>query len=927
MDSFNQKVDRINAAKEAIKVSLTNKGLNPTDNIEDYAALVDSIEQGSGSGSTIKVYNSIEAMQADKANMHQNDICEIHENYEYICPLSFLGEGDEVSFNNVIIPTQFIIGKLSASALTLKYANPEGTEHLTFKKAVLNTTKLTLTYKLANQDEVSHVYTYSDTVAGYVSDLSETLILNFNSTLSLVTDASLGSVKSRINTKLNKEVLTYVYKFNNGDFEVLQGFNDTIAAVVPDIENVHLGKDGDLALALIKPNESIKPDVSYNFITFKPEINKSDITVGDYSVDIEVQVDAPAVIPSTVNRLSFIVTDATITISLQISLMGITALSYADITYTLEGDKYKLTDPQVWEVRGDISLSMIGDMKIEGLKIPNDSWNDVYSLILNGAPEFKGVYEYNNVTKSLHLAPNQFTALAKDIKQGKNVYSLDGVIEGTATDLGTLEITATKESQSLSGGFVDKIKVKAVDATVDENIQPENIKEDIEILGVKGTLGSEPTCHIFYSDEEAQQFTGYQPGDKALVYGMGEEPLNLNLSTYSPNIGINKGLGNSYSKPVIAPFKTVVLDAPMEIDTGISWSATTTKTVNYKLWITLTSSECIITLQNFIALTNSTDTYVFASTDGLTYTSLNTANSTGVTSNSPYKHTPIYSQAAKIQSLLSENPEVLNILSKFLCFPDRPVLKKIYSYEPSPAMDNETTFIVTRDSVVYMADLSNSKITADCTVLVPSKPILVSEVYDIFTELEIKEGMLYYTNTDDVYVANDHLTIVCDSNTNNKYISTYSVTTVDGLVIYKYNLKTKEKTEVTLIGDKYTRSETNFTMTCMALDGIRGAVYYNNTTDSETGEVTLSLGNIALWYVDLSTTTYTEVGSPKYIHPSINPLLKQDHLGLYGSAQNVEIGSTVFINEYIKGALEVGTIDATEEAQIIDVLDEIIGGE
>ena len=55
MDSFNQKVDRINAAKEAIKVSLTNKGLNPTDNIEDYAALVDSIEQGSGSGSTIKV--------------------------------------------------------------------------------------------------------------------------------------------------------------------------------------------------------------------------------------------------------------------------------------------------------------------------------------------------------------------------------------------------------------------------------------------------------------------------------------------------------------------------------------------------------------------------------------------------------------------------------------------------------------------------------------------------------------------------------------------------------------------------------------------------------------------------------------------------------------------------------------------------------
>ena len=47
MDSFNQKLERISSAKEAIKTSLTNKGMSPSDNIEDYAQIIDSIESGS----------------------------------------------------------------------------------------------------------------------------------------------------------------------------------------------------------------------------------------------------------------------------------------------------------------------------------------------------------------------------------------------------------------------------------------------------------------------------------------------------------------------------------------------------------------------------------------------------------------------------------------------------------------------------------------------------------------------------------------------------------------------------------------------------------------------------------------------------------------------------------------------------------------
>lgn len=74
MDSFNQKVERINTAKEAIKTSLTNKGMTPSNNIEEYAALIDSIEQGSGD---VKLFSTIEEMN-NSNNPIENDLAIIY---------------------------------------------------------------------------------------------------------------------------------------------------------------------------------------------------------------------------------------------------------------------------------------------------------------------------------------------------------------------------------------------------------------------------------------------------------------------------------------------------------------------------------------------------------------------------------------------------------------------------------------------------------------------------------------------------------------------------------------------------------------------------------------------------------------------------------------------------------------------------------
>lgn len=76
MDSFNQKLERISSAKEAIKTSLTNKGMSPSDNIEDYAQIIDSIESGSGD---VKLFATEEEMQAD-TTAKEGDLAIVYRN-------------------------------------------------------------------------------------------------------------------------------------------------------------------------------------------------------------------------------------------------------------------------------------------------------------------------------------------------------------------------------------------------------------------------------------------------------------------------------------------------------------------------------------------------------------------------------------------------------------------------------------------------------------------------------------------------------------------------------------------------------------------------------------------------------------------------------------------------------------------------------
>ena len=80
------------------------------------------------------------------------------------------------------------------------------------------------------------------------------------------------------------------------------------------------------------------------------------------------------------------------------------------------------------------------------------------------------------------------TAVVEDIKQGKTVYARGQKLTGTMPNRGSVTISPNTVSQEHDSGYYDSIKVNAVTNEIDANIKSENIKDGISILGVEGNL-------------------------------------------------------------------------------------------------------------------------------------------------------------------------------------------------------------------------------------------------------------------------------------------------------------------------------------------------------------------------------------------------------------------------------------------------------
>lgn len=406
-----------------------------------------------------------------------------------------------------------------------------------------------------------------------------------------------------------------------------------------------------------------------------------------------------------------------------------------------------------------------------------------------------------------------------------------------------------------------------------------------------------PTCHIFYNEEDAQNFDEYMLGDKALVYNIGKEPFTLDGLSANRFMGSNTAPYDALYDLHLTFNPEVTLQNPVEIDTGVEWEGTvgtTTKTKSYKFWLTINATECIITMAGFISSANGDMTIKYTSTDGLHYTFENVYDTSGNVS------TAVRYAMLNKANLIEKLPEVwadISIVSRFICFAESQILSKIYTYDID---DNEGNLPDITDDI-YVPDLIRSTITNDNVHLVAHAPISAQLIDTILNNIGLTQGVVLFTENDYVYVINQEYGYIrCDQN-DNILITTAPIEDTSVIKLYRYNLEDNSYIEVAPNGKTYTKSGVTGTLVdCTPNEKVTCLIRESKTTNADTGEINYTFASTSIMFCTITGSALAEQFTT-YINIGMSASLKEDFLGLYATSNDITAGKTAFANNYIIG--------------------------
>lgn len=198
------------------------------------------------------------------------------------------------------------------------------------------------------------------------------------------------------------------------------------------------------------------------------------------------------------------------------------------------------------------------------------------------------------VLEDLEVTPNETDQHFKSEK-----YGFDNITV-KAVESEELTVTPNTEEQVFDGMY-HKVIASAVTNEIDTNIVAENIKKDISILGVTGTLeagsGMIEGIKQFATIKEMNASTGNKEGDLAVVYGNNITDLVV---------------GETYDT-LYCP-KTIIFDTAITTTKKISLSSSTYPEVR------VTKSA----IKFYTSIFTSTSNVAYSSSDGITYTRTDT---------------------------------------------------------------------------------------------------------------------------------------------------------------------------------------------------------------------------------------------------------------------------------------------------------------
>lgn len=148
---------------------------------------------------------------------------------------------------------------------------------------------------------------------------------------------------------------------------------------------------------------------------------------------------------------------------------------------------------------------------------------DITQYTFTNSEEIIGV---NINGRDFYFSRGQIDGTSDEVLFGKTVYTSGAdVILGTMPNNGDVTIEPTVEQQTKSSGYYNSLQVNPVTSSIDANIKAENIKKDISILGVTGTLeaGIDTSDANATADDIARGKTAYVNGEKIIgnIYTLG----------------------------------------------------------------------------------------------------------------------------------------------------------------------------------------------------------------------------------------------------------------------------------------------------------------------------------------------------------------------------------------------------------------------
>lgn len=544
------------------------------------------------------------------------------------------------------------------------------------------------------------------------------------------------------------------------------------------------------------------------------------------------------------------------------------------------------------------------------------------------------------------------TAGADNIEYGYTAYANGQKITGTIVTNTDAVITAgpdatitdTGNALNVDRGYGKKLILKseqqlrstipyATLASVGE-ITADKIVKGKTIFGVAGTAeggtvivedNNEPKAHIFYDDDEAKAFTGYKPGDRALVYKLFSAPL---YPDFKPHRGMNttKTAGqNRYTNVLtnIKPCETATLDAPITMTDKASFITTDSKNKETEggMEVRITATKCQISFTQVNLLARY---YSFTSEDGLHYTYegiFNGFDGEQITNQDDHSLLLMMDTVSDFEQALRDKWDTLNFVSKFISMSGRYTLDKIYTYTSDTSdLDMKFSF----DDDVYIYDWRNSVVNSESYYIVPSRQkYSIKTMKSYLDTLGLTTANIFFTDDEDsIYICNSaSCCIVCDNNT------AYFVAK-DDVTLRSYKISTGETTIIPStrdgIGVPYISG------TCKQYDimgNVTDFTYISIATDEDTQETYPIVSFVHTDIVeDTSVTSMKRVDMVICSIPATTMLLQEEHLSLYADETSVRKGYTAFANKYVDGTLSISNITAEEELEINNVLDEIIGG-